>query len=228
MSTPSPPPLLSSSSGDSSNASLATLNMNNQQNMNRVSIQNLCNDGASIKSASSGHSSNRRGSIQDILNDEPMGGTPGNGNINSPPMFATNTHSVSNTPNGATPRYSQNDYFAAEMLGNLKATSAMSHGGAGHVASPPPRAHNPFEVPIQIQPGYQPLKGLYSDVSIKKKMESRWFWFWFWFWWLVEFCFGFGGISCDILRYSDCDVLRYSNCDIVWYSDCVHDAISFI
>ncbi|RDW25483.1 hypothetical protein B0I72DRAFT_135093, partial [Yarrowia lipolytica] len=147
MSTPSPPPLLSSSSGDSSNASLATMN----QNMNRVSIQSLCNDGASIKSVSSGNS-NRRGSIQDILNDEPMG----NSNGFSPAATHNNTTLVG-TPNGATARYSQNDYFAAETLGNLKATSAHVTHGAGHVTSPPPRASNPFEVPIQIQPGYQPL-----------------------------------------------------------------------
>ena len=52
----------------------------------------------------------------------------------------------------------------------------MNHGGTGHVVtSPPPRAHNPFEVPIQIQPGYQPLKGLYSDVSIEEdgRKEGR-------------------------------------------------------
>lgn len=140
MNTPSPPPLLSSSSGDSSNASLATMNMNT----NRVSIQSLCNDGASIKSVSSGSSNHRRGSIQDILNDEP----------------APNASNAPSSANAA--RYSQNDYFAAETLGNLKSTS----GGAPAVTSPPPRLHNPFEVPIQIQPGYQPLKGLYSDVSI--------------------------------------------------------------
>ncbi|KAG5355057.1 Transcriptional repressor OPI1 [Yarrowia sp. B02] len=148
MSTPSPPPLLSTSSGDSSNASLATMNTSNA---NRVSIQSLCNDGASINSVSS-HNSNRRGSIQDILNDEPM-------------------NPVSHKPN----RFSQNDYFAAETLGNLKAAPGVNGvngvsgmngnaiGMSGSVTSPPPRAHNPFEVPIQIQPGYQPLKGLYSD-----------------------------------------------------------------
>ncbi|KAG5370398.1 Transcriptional repressor OPI1 [Yarrowia sp. C11] len=146
MSTPSPPPLLSSSSGDSSNASLATMNQTTSHK-NRVSIQSLCNDGASINSVSSGNS-NRRGSIQDILNDEPV---PSNG-------FHPNSAHVG-TPNGATNRYSQNDYFAAETLGNLKANA----GHIPHVTSPPPRVQNAYEVPIQIQPEYQPLKGLYSD-----------------------------------------------------------------